>query len=957
MSDPVIQTVAGLQLSNNTFSASPPGSLSKALNGVISQKGVFEPRNGQDRLAATPAAPEIPFALGEFQQAILASYSESKTDPYELGFRSGVNITPYDDGPYNPVDYDGATTDYARMKFLGASLFLHFCCADGPRTLETYNDLKPRRSGLSRVPDLLMLMRQATGTQVGPIPYNSSVAFRYTHKKVTSTGQVLISPVSQRFVMTNRFLATIGSMSRAGTTVTVDIDEADFTQTPFGIGGTVTVSPGETDFPAGAKTLTNVQLISGGGVRLTWTEAGAATSSTADQEMMPGTTGAVYGRASVKLPLDAAAGDIIQLYKSVATSSSAIDPSPDLYLCAEHLITGAEVAALALTIDDYTPQSVLQEPLYTNPTDGDGLGIEGQNFPPPIYADSANFDSRTFFLNTVGQQYLKLQLLGVGTPDGVQENDTITFNDTATATATTYTFKAAPGTPTEVRLITNGSPSWNIAWTTFYLARATAGAGADLRALGIGVFAETSPNGYPGGIRIERTDYLQDAVQVKVSRPASWSPALQSATYTDSFAQESPNGLSYSKLGQPEAVPLLNTQKVGTSNYFGRRLFALKNSLIILKEGDGIWSLTGTDGNYSLLQISTANIIAPDCACVFADNVWAYTDQGILRISDSGGVQVVSRPIETELVRLATDLPAETYAWSYAVGYETERRVMFFLPFEEANDDTNGAPVMKAFCYSLATNAWTGPLEFNGTPVSGLVTTGHKLVTGIYDDTFAAGRLTQERKTDSYLDVADAGIANTLLAMPNTFSAASIGGIIINLAFLDGVRVGDGISQGTDIKTTIKAFRPDVGPTCVEVWEVESWVLGAAFTYQHFDMEVEFLPEGTPAARKALTRLVFLFKPEEFQNLAGKSTLFTDQMQDVDEIDTTAPGYGLGSYGEDPYGDPSPMVVDVNPMSQKWTNAGQFFPGFKLEEVWFKFKLQGVGMKIDNADGPVGRGR
>ena len=48
MADPDILDISGLQLSNNTFSASPRGALSKATNGVISQKGVFQPRNGQE---------------------------------------------------------------------------------------------------------------------------------------------------------------------------------------------------------------------------------------------------------------------------------------------------------------------------------------------------------------------------------------------------------------------------------------------------------------------------------------------------------------------------------------------------------------------------------------------------------------------------------------------------------------------------------------------------------------------------------------------------------------------------------------------------------------------------------------------------------------------------------------------------------------------------------------------
>lgn len=952
MADPVILEVAGLQLSNNTFSASPQGSMSKALNCAISQKGVVQPRNGQPWATNVPTG--FPFAMVEFQGNVIANFGTSKTSTsMGLGYDSesvpAGALTAYGSGPYNPVGDNGSAIDYARMHFTLASLFLHFACATGPHTLETYNGT-PRRSGLSRVPDFTGVTFLPAGTQPGVIPYNSSVAYRYTHKRITSTGQVLESPPSNRFVVTNRYLIPAGGLVRTGAAlVTITFEGAQLLAVfalPFDTGDTVNVYPAdgataEADFPAGNKVITGFPTAS----TETYAEAGANVASTIDYEVDPGPLAA---QLIVPLAADVIAGDIIVLYKSAASSASNIEPPADVYICGEHLVTSGDVVTGSVTFEDYTPESVLRIPLYTNPSDGDGQGERGANFAPPIYLDAANFDSRTFYLSTTGQQYLNLQMLGVGGPDGVQDGDTITITDGVTTK--TYTFKHSPSNPGDTRLIDDGLPSYNIACTTYFLCVL---AGSDFKAT-TAIVGATSENGFPGAIRIERLDYVQTPVQVKVSRPKSWSPALQAAVETNSFSNAQANGLVWGKLGQPEAVPVLNTVGaggVGVSNYYGRRCFGLRNSLIILKEGDGVWSLTGSGGSYSLLQISTANIIAPDCACIFSDAVWAYTDQGIMKISDTGGVVTVSRQLETVLNEFATLFPTLTYAYSFAVPYETERRVMFFIPVDF--DTSDGSFVMAAFCYSAATNAWTYVAH---DALCGLVSTSHHLWTGINEKEvfplLQPGRLTKERKTATYLDIADAQWSVTLATTADPLvvslsSAASATAISV-------IRKGFGISQLGQYFTKVEEV---LGGGLFRLAEEQPWLDTTATVYASYPVEAQFLPSGTPGSRKVLSRLFTLFKPESFTNLYGVTTLFTDQTQNELEIDSPSLGYGLTPYGQGSYGDPSPMVHDSNPPNAKYTNAGQFFPGMKFDEVWISFKLQGVGMQISSSDAPVGRGK
>ncbi len=114
---------------------------------------------------------------------------------------------------------------------------------------------------------------------------------------------------------------------------------------------------------------------------------------------------------------------------------------------------------------------------------------------------------------------------------------------------------------------------------------------------------------------------------------------------------------------------------------------------------------------------------------------------------------------------------------------------------------------------------------------------------------------------------------------------------------------------------------------------------------------------GSPSSRKTLTRLAWVFKPEWFETYTGLSTVQTDQIQAELEIETPFVGFGLSSFGTAPFGDPTPLVVDVNPIDAKWTNAAEFFPGFKFHEVWPKFKLQGFVPLLETQGAPAGRGK
>lgn len=958
MSEPVINDVAGLQLSNNTFSASPPGSQLIADNIVISQKGVGQPRNGQQLAGLFADATKLPYQVTEFQQTVIASSASSKTSPYDLGALQTGFVTPYAGGPYNPVDANGVDASYARMKFCQAAQFLYFCTQNyGPMCLEVIGGT-PRKAGLPRMPDSFAFAPFIASTPGnGWMPYNSSVAYRTVLKRATSTGVPNLSPPSNRVIITNRNLVPEQAITRASTTVTAVFNLSNpIAPTPLVVGKTFLLSPGEANFPAGEYTVLT-SVIASGVLTVTWTQGSGSATSTLAQELMPSISGQSQPLAvelDVALPDAAAAGDFVQIYRSVPTDLSTISPSDELFQSGEVQLTSGDVSTGVIAINDYTPLGVPNNPLYTNPQTGQGA--TAINFAPPIYRDVASFDSQVWYLNTTGQQSFSMQMLGVGAANGVQDGDTITISDIAAGGTVnkTFTFKNTVGSATQMQIVSNGTPSYNINWTSQYLTEFTAAAiTGTLVGTGIRIYQDSGPNDYPGKLIIERSDFGPQFT-VQVSRPGSWSPGFGTAPLASDNNRQ-PNGLYNSKLAEPEAVPLVNFQTVGSKSYFGDRLLSLRMGLIICKEGDGIWALTGSNGNYTLQQISSANIIAPDCAAVFGDYAWVYTDQGIVRVSATGGVSVVSRPIETVLNTLAAMFPTSTYSDSFAVAYETERRIMFYVPVS----GTDGVSVtMQAFCYSAATNAWT---KFNAAALSGIVTADHHLWLGIYDTLFKAPRLTEERKTQTYLDIADGQFPMDVIAYPVNGDATLIQ---LNDPADSPVLVLSSLTQGFGLTqlgwaTKIAAVRSDIGPGVFQLSEVAPWQTGvrAIQVYQPYPVEIQYLPAGSPASRQVLTRLAEFFKPGAFSNYFGVTTLETDQIQAELQIPTPFLGFGLTPFGTGPFGNPTPQVVDVNPIDPKWVNAAQYFIGFALNEVWCQFKLQGVYSLIERAAGPTGRGK
>jgi hypothetical protein len=153
-----------------------------------------------------------------------------------------------------------------------------------------------------------------------------------------------------------------------------------------------------------------------------------------------------------------------------------------------------------------------------------------------------------------------------------------------------------------------------------------------------------------------------------------------------------------SKPGQPDAVPLLDYEDLGSEGAELLKMVALRDSVFAFKE-DGLYrGVDGVAGMEWRLFDPTIILLAPDTAVALGNQVYALTTQGVVAISDTGS-EIVSRPIETTLLPL--QIRAATKTAAFAIARETEREYELRLPSE------TGSTPSQAYIYNTITNAWT----------------------------------------------------------------------------------------------------------------------------------------------------------------------------------------------------------------------------------------------------------
>lgn len=256
----------------------------------------------------------------------------------------------------------------------------------------------------------------------------------------------------------------------------------------------------------------------------------------------------------------------------------------------------------------------------------------------------------------------------------------------------------------------------------------------------------------------------------------TFNPALPTVGQTIISENEAKgNRIYYSKYQQPEAVPLVNFLDIGPQDQVILRIVALRDSLFIFKE-DGIYRLTGDAAPFQLsLFDSSVSLDAPDSAVVLNNTVYAFSDQGITTISDTG-VNIISRAIEDKFIAIHKD-NFEFSTLSFGIASETDR--CYFLWTVTNEDD---ATATQCFRYNIFTNSWT---RWDVEATCGVV---NKFVDKIYIGASDNNFIEQERKNRDRTDYADRQFNLTIIT-------DNIDGNEIQLSSVANVELGDVIIQ------------------------------------------------------------------------------------------------------------------------------------------------------------------
>jgi len=238
-----------------------------------------------------------------------------------------------------------------------------------------------------------------------------------------------------------------------------------------------------------------------------------------------------------------------------------------------------------------------------------------------------------------------------------------------------------------------------------------------------------------------------------------------------------PNRVYFSKLYQPEAVPLVNYVDIGPKDKAIQRILALKDSLIVLKE-DGVYVISGSAAPNFFVRLvdSSSLILAPDTAVTLNNLIYVLSTQGVVTVSDTG-VGVISRNIENKIQEV-TNAKFDYKLTSWGVASESDRAYFIWLPTKIADSKAT-----QAFRYNTFTRTWT---RWTKPATCGVVNPNDD---NIYlGDGSGRPYVLKERKNFEREDYADGQFVRAI-------GNDSISGTNVILSSVSGVEVGDVITQ------------------------------------------------------------------------------------------------------------------------------------------------------------------
>lgn len=611
-----------------------------------------------------------------------------------------------------------------------------------------------------------------------------------------------------------------------------------------------------------------------------------------------------------------------QVFRSQNTSSGIV-PDDELGLIYESNPSSSDITNGYIEFTDSAVEDLRGETIYTSPSQ---QGILQANEPPPLAWDIALFENQMCYGNIQSKHRLRITIIATGGSSGITANDTITIN------GVTYTAKGTEAIASnEYKVFTGGTPATDIADTAKSLIRVINRSTSNT---GIYAYYLSGQNDLPGQILLEERGLGGSSFSATVSaRGGAFNPTLPtSGTSISSENDDFQHYVMFSKGQQPEAVPLVNAIPVGSANDKILRIFPLRTSLFVFKEREGIFKLSGPDLSSATAELfdSSAKLLAPDSIAVVNNNIWALSDQGIIRVSESG-VSVVSRPIEDGVLDPTGTARDQMKQYSFGVGYETDRRYLLWAV--QSSADIN-APITWAYnTFTEAFTKWDRP---------GLCGDVNPVNDKLYYAPHNSNSIFVERKTKTRTDYVDEATAVTISSYVTTS---------VVVASIEGMTVGDLLWQSASQFSVITAI--DTSTRTLTVATTITWTVGTAYFLKGIDVDVEWSPVfgQVPGTLKQFSDFAMFFGRVNFVTAQiGFATDISPIFEYTSVSGTSAGPWGLFPWGSLPWGGasnarPIRTLVPLEKGRGSWLRVR-----FTHRQGYGDFKLNGFSLPYEDSE-------
>jgi hypothetical protein len=400
-----------------------------------------------------------------------------------------------------------------------------------------------------------------------------------------------------------------------------------------------------------------------------------------------------------------AAGDFVELYRTRTVTPYTTSPGDRMQLAVSQVITAGDVANGYVTVRDSCPDDALGVDLYSNsgqetsaganydpPASSDMCGFKGHMFyaatavpaqatvgPRVAYGPLSTNSDRIYGIgvrNTTGTTssgsptitavvnmrgiVAGQKLFCANFPGGV--------TSIVSVTATTITCVANANASSTLTVATEDVINVTVSGLVTSELALAMGFAASFDDFAIAAVAGYSANGVNGSpfvyvsglvddlfvnpargqeyiFRLPRV-YAGGSFTLRATNGINYSPPLPeiSATANTYTPDVRENRLAWSKFQQPEHVPPLNFTFVGSGTLY--RMVPTRDALWLFCS-DGLYRLSGDGGDGDTawrVDLADPNLIlsARNAAASLKETVWAYTNRGLVAISDDGGIQEIS---------------------------------------------------------------------------------------------------------------------------------------------------------------------------------------------------------------------------------------------------------------------------------------------------------------------------